>query len=124
MPVKLMMHVVRKPGTTFNEFRAYYDGPHVALINELAKSCAVKPTAYKRYFPQDIVAAGKADAADAQTGLAVDAVCYIEFESSEDMGRYQAHMYGDGRLRKDEEAFLDIAKFAYAPVDEAGGLVI
>jgi EthD domain len=100
----------RKPGMSLEDFSAYWNGPHAALVKELAPQIGVI-----RYVQHHAVLPDVALAMQAMRGLAepFDGVAAISFESAEALERGNtdpAAAAAQARLAEDEAKFIDLAR--------------
>jgi EthD domain-containing protein len=109
---KVLAFLKRKPGMSREEFRAYYETRHTALIAELAPP---PPGAYRRNFLM-IGDAANVGAED----LDFDVVTELEFADRGEYGRWFAALTAPGsreRVEADESNFIDQGKFRVCVVE-------
>jgi hypothetical protein len=100
----------RKPGMSFEDFSAYWNGPHATLVKELAPQIGVV-----RYVQHHAVMPEVALAMRAMRGLDApfDGVAAISFESADALERGNtdpAAAAAQARLAEDESNFIDLAR--------------
>jgi hypothetical protein len=108
---KVLVFLKRKPGMSREDFRAYYETRHTALIAEVAP----RPGTYRRNF----LMIGDATNVGAED-LDFDVVTEMEFADRGEYGRWFAALTAPGsreRLEADESRFVDRPKFRVCVVE-------
>lgn len=114
-PIKRILLIKRKPGTTHEQFRDYYEANHSQLALRLLGDLLLD---YRRNYVQP---ADPSSAGTARPGIEHDVVTELWFSDRAQMAAFYARVRQPeigARIAADEEKFMDRAAMRQALVDE------